>query len=139
MRIRVLKADQPDIRPNSESGDSRYILNEDYIFTLSIDDKRHSFKIPKGFEYDGASVPNLFMFLIGFERDGVHRPAALIHDFLYVSVGSIKNVHKKSFQVTRKDADRIFLKVMEHVGVKSWHGRLGYWAVRGFGWMFERF
>jgi hypothetical protein len=44
-----------------------------------------------------------------------------------------------SFVFTRKDIDRLFLQAIEFHGIKSWHGRLAYLAVRGFGWMKIKF
>lgn len=139
MRITVHELSQPDIRPHGESGDDRYILNEDFKFVLCIDGANRSFTIPKGLTYDGASVPRFAMALIGFERDGIHRAGALVHDFMYRRNGVIWDKRLTPFHYTRKDADRVFLKCIEHHGIKSWHGRLAYLAVRGFGWMKQRF
>ena len=111
---------QPDIRPISERG-KRYGLNGQYEYNGII--------VPKGFEYDGASVPRIFMFLVGFERDGIHRPAALVHDFLYRNRGHVGGLGciKK---YTRQESDRIFFDILKSVGVMHWHAQLAYLAVR---------
>jgi hypothetical protein len=115
-------------------------LNENYSFEIEIHEcHKKRFVIPKGMTYDGASVPQLFMALIGFERDGVHRAAALVHDYLYRESGFIFDNQNRVFRYTRKDADRIFLMGMQFHGIKSWHGRVAYLAVRGFGWLYSRF
>jgi len=111
---------QPDIRPIRERG-KRYELNKSYVY--------EDITVPKGFQYDGASVPRIFMFLIGFERDGIHRPAALVHDFLYQNKGYSGN-NNQVVVYSRKQCDRIFFEIMKKVGVMHWHAILAYYAVR---------
>ena len=45
-------------------------------------DKTYSFKIPKGYCYDGASIPRLFWRVIGSNTDNKFLIPALIHDVL---------------------------------------------------------
>jgi len=139
MRIKIIDSPQPDIRPHGESGNNRYKLNENYRFVLGIDGEQHTFQISKGMTYDGASVPRFAMALIGFERDGIHRAGALVHDYFYRRMGRVADINMISFVFTRKDIDRLFLQAIEFHGIKSWHGRLAYLAVRGFGWMKIKF
>lgn len=140
MIVDIKTSKQPDIRPHSESGEARYILNEDYRFSLKyVDGHRRYFKVPKGFLFDGASVPRLFMFLIGLERDGVHRAGSLIHDYIYRNKGVIKSNCRCVFRLTRKQGDQLFYKVNKDRGLKSWHNRIAYLTVRGFGWLHARF
>ena len=44
--------------------------------------KRYNFKIPKGYCYDGASIPRLFWRVIGSNTDNKFLVPALIHDVL---------------------------------------------------------
>lgn len=106
---------QPDICPVKESGDL-YELRENYTFEL----KGHKYVILAGFMYDGASCANLL-----FQRDGIHRAAALVHDWLYVY---------QPPGVTRLDADKKFKEMLLAAGVKSWHVWIAYRAVRLLGW-----
>lgn len=138
MPIQIIDLKQPDIRPNSESGENRYILNESYDFTLKIKGFDRTFRINRGFTYDGASVPRWAMFVIGFERDGVHRAASLVHDYLYGCNLTIRDNTGRWHVLTRKEVDKIFLLGMEHHGIKSVHGRLGYLTVRALGWLFTK-
>jgi hypothetical protein len=112
---------QPHVISVREKG-KRLELQEDYTYK--------NITIPKGFRYDGASVPRLFMFLIGFERRGVHDPAALVHDYLYQNRGYIDSNEKKILKYIRKDSDNIFYDIMKIVGVMKWHAKLAYYAVR---------
>ena len=114
--------EQPDVRPVKENG-KRYKLYQNYTYENIV--------VPHGFQYDGASVPRIFMFLIGFERDGIHRCAALVHDWLYRNGGKIENVADNSVTTyTRRYADHTFYVMLKKVGVKSWHAKAAYWAVR---------
>lgn len=75
---------------------------------------------PQGFETDFASVPRFFWRVL--PPWGRYSPAAVIHDHLY-STG----------KVSRADADRAFLTLMQRLGVPAWKRTVMYWAVRLFG------
>lgn len=75
---------------------------------------------PQGFETDFASVPRIFWRVL--PPWGRYSPAAVIHDYLY-------HTHK----VSRADADRAFLTLMQRLGVPAWKRTVMYWAVRLFG------
>lgn len=44
--------------------------------------EKYSFTIPKGFCFDGASIPRIFWRLIGSNTDNTFLIAAMIHDFM---------------------------------------------------------
>ena len=44
----------------------------------------HWFEINKGFEYNGASIPSAFWFVIGEPTEQKFALASLIHDYLYM-------------------------------------------------------
>lgn len=76
--------------------------------------------VPHWFLTDLASIPKFPPGLRTiFIRNGNHRIAAVIHDFL---------CRKKNFP--RKLADQIFLEAMRLRGVGKLKSRLMYWAVR---------
>jgi hypothetical protein len=82
--------------------------------------------IPTGFLTDGASVPRCFWNV--FYPFGPYFPAALLHDFLYSRASTAH------FNMTRKDADNLFLEAMYNLGV-GWASRHAiHSAVRAFGW-----
>ncbi len=78
--------------------------------------------VPAGFETDLASVPRaLWSILPPF---GKYMPAALIHDYGYITQAR-----------SRKETDLIFRESMKVLGV-SWRRRnVMYWAVRAGGWL----
>lgn len=110
--------EQPDIRPVKESGDI-YVLMEDYPFTF----QGSYFYVPKGFRNDGATCAKLL-----FQRDGVHRAAALVHDYLYSKQGLLNGL-----AYTRKQADCKFRDMLKEYGVQSMHVAAAYAAVYVFG------
>jgi hypothetical protein len=114
---------QPDIRPQSESG-ALYRLNDPYVFFLGME----KIVIPTGYRYDGASYAALL-----FQRDGIHRAAALVHDFLYENKGHVQGV-----TYNRLAADEAFKRLLKLCGVKNWHVAVAYFAVRAFGWLYWR-
>ncbi len=79
-------------------------------------------EIPPGFRFDGASVPRAFWWLIRPFGPNVVM-AALVHDCLYAH----------GLGCRRAEADRIFLRLLEHEGMGRIRRELAYWAVRAFG------
>lgn len=81
--------------------------------------------VPKGFITDGATIPQLFHFLLppycSYGR------AAILHDFLY-----------RNPQFNRKEADLIFRQYMKELGVHSWKTFVIFWIVRIFGGISRR-
>lgn len=109
------------------------------IFEVHISDIRPekiAIKIPKGFITDGASVPRIFW--IYLPRFGKYTKAAIVHDYLYKGCGSAYEQFGISgyfsINITRKESDLIFKKIMKVSGVNKVKCWLMYNAVRIFGW-----
>lgn len=81
-----------------------------------------------GFVTDLASIPRLFRFAISVNDR--HRPAAVIHDWLYCyqKVGGR--------WIERAEADRVFYVAMRARGVGLIKARTMYAAVRMGGWLY---
>jgi hypothetical protein len=83
-----------------------------------------------GFVFDFASIPRLLWPLVPPTGDGhnLYGLAAVWHDWLYA--------HKEigARPITRKEADRLFLEIMLHVGVAPWMARAMYHTVCVAGW-----
>lgn len=88
--------------------------------------------VPVGFSTDFASTPRILWPI--FPKQGVYSIAALVHDFLYKSNGRhvLMSPPVKAL-MSRKDADRTFLSLMELLGVEKWTRKMMYRAVRMFG------
>lgn len=109
---------------------NRWRLEEAYSYL----DGDHEITVPEGFEFDLASIPRAFWWLIAPFELSIAAP--LLHDFLYhhggdPPAGSIEPVRTYS----RAAADRLFRHVMEVEGVPGWRRTLAYAAVRAFGWL----
>lgn len=90
-----------------------WVVNEDWDF--------YGHTVPRGFVTDLDStphIPGLFAIVKGRARW-----SALGHDFLYSSTN-----------VTRYEADRLFLRGMLEEGVPPWIANPMYLAVRSLGW-----
>lgn len=78
--------------------------------------------VPKGFETDLASIPQIFRSII--PQVGRHAQPAIVHDFCYVN---------DQGGMTKKEADEMFLDGMKSVGVGWLRRRAMYLAVRAGG------
>ena len=76
--------------------------------------------VPIGFKTDFASVPRIPV-IYALVGDRAHYPA-VIHDYLY-SVDAKPNV-------SRKEADLVFLEAMEARGIGWLYRKMMYWGVR---------
>ena len=99
--------------------DKYWEVLEEYSYETS----RGLVVVPKGFMTDYASVPKIFRNIIN--TYGKHGRAAVVHDWLYSSQCKI--------DVTRAEADKIFLEIMIEWNVKKYKRILMYVLVRMFG------
>jgi len=75
--------------------------------------------VPVGFKTDLASIPRVPFLRSMFMVNGLHRAAAIIHDYLC----------RLGMGFSRKTADKIFLEAMKVSKVPRLRRRLMYWAV----------
>jgi len=93
------------------------VITEDYYY---IHEGIQLF-IPKGFKWDGASIPKILWPILGGPF-GRYSFAAMVHDFLYASR-----------EVPREVADQIFYDLMLAHGVSKFKSKIMYKAVSMFG------
>lgn len=84
---------------------------------VCVVDKDLTIVVPAGFSTDFASVPRIFWSIL--PPWGPYAPAAIVHDYLYVT-GIIP----------KKQADDIFLKIMKNLKVSKWKRNTMYQAVK---------
>lgn len=85
-------------------------------------------RVPAGFITDLASIPvplNLFI-----RRAGLHRQAAILHDWLYANNGLIRGLI-----LSRLGCDELFFEAMESSGVGYFKRYSMFWGVRSGGWV----
>lgn len=69
-------------------------MNKKNLRVMLVDNKKnisYKFSIPKGYCYDGASIPKLFYRVIGANTDNDFLIAALVHDVLCENHNYINN------------------------------------------------
>ena len=134
----------------------KFVIHKDYTITIDfLKDRECDFKwlsigkdgkitvkgsVDKGYAWDGCTPKINFLQITWGTFDGKlkrfdkgdYKPytyyASMVHDVLYQ--------YKRCVPVTRKEADKIFLKMLRKAGY-MWAG-LYYIAVRMFGWEFTR-
>jgi len=137
--------EQPCVIPmKKDRYGNTYYLHDNYVYS----DDQIELLVFKNFRYDGASVPRLVWTLSGLTPDGLIRAAALVHDIIYLQDGLPSKINpvayykirfKKKLIFTRKDADKIFLKIMIESGVAKWRAKLAYRFVRIGGRFYRNF
>lgn len=94
-------------------------LIEDYVYNV----KDYIIKVPRGFITNFASIPKVFRIIL--LPYGKYSSASVVHDWLY---------SKKCYmQISRKEADNIFLEIMEECEVNFVIRYSMYILVRMFG------
>jgi len=87
-----------------------------------VTDSGQTILVPSGFVMDGASIPRSLWFAVGHPLMGNFARAAAIHDYLYTT-----------HEVSKAEADQIFLDIMIIDKVKPWRRIAMYYAVKFFG------
>jgi len=110
-------------------GKRHWEISKDFVYEI------HGIKyvIPKGFKFDGASVPK---FLATFLSPvGVLLLGGLIHDYAY-KYAALKPALKKDdlLIVDQKKADKIFRDINIEINGFYFLNYLAYWALRLGGW-----
>ena len=82
--------------------------------------------LSSGFNWNGASIPSAFWFVIGEPTEQKFALASLIHDYLYM------------MRADRSQADSTFRELLDWAGVNGRRVALMFWAVRAGGWWFYR-
>lgn len=143
----LMPVNHPNIEPIT---DKLYRLERNFSYTWKMPWRKKGsvlvqrIIIPKGFLYDGASVPRLVWTISGIRPDGLIRAAALVHDYLYRHKGilpegkylylnSNKTWHNLYTLWNRKLSDKLFIRIMREAGMKKYKRRIAYIAVRIFG------
>lgn len=138
---------QPNLEPigETENGHPIYKLETTYAYQwIAPDGRARRLIIPAGFICDGASVPKiLWHFML---PDGLHRAAALVHDFLYeyrgkLPIGSYQRLTGNKWEIIdaqweRRHADKMFARILRESNVSKFKRRNAYRAVRAGGWTY---
>ena len=107
-----------DLKVNIVGQNVFIVLEDVVVYSLG-----YKITVKKGFDFDGASIPQALWSLYGNPLSGKFRIAALVHDALYASE-----------TLTRELADAIFLDLMKQDEVRYVKRQTMYYAVRSAGW-----
>ena len=112
-------------------------ITEDWKFGLQMDGQKTvtSFMIPKGFVFDGASVPKPLRSWLS--PMGVLLSGGLVHDYVY-KFETLRLSTKKAQAITKKDqkwADMLFRDICIDVNGFKLINYLAYYALRLGGWL----
>ena len=107
---------QPEVEPLPHS--NFWILKEDYCFFVN----EKPYWIPKGYVWDGASIPRIVWGIIGAPSEPDFLAASLIHDWIYLT-----------HIFTRAEADEAIFQILKQSDVSLWRRRCIWAAVRTFG------
>jgi hypothetical protein len=113
-----------------------FVVLESFIYEIGELGSHRSIRVPAGFRTDFASVPRPFRNL--FSPAGTYGKAAVIHDYLYndgyvtemLIDSETGDTYERHINVSRKEADDIFLEGMIVLGVGWWTRTLIYRAIR---------
>ena len=111
-----------EVTNGSLDGLIEYKLIEGFQY-YRTDNPKDILTVPVGFLTNGASIPRLFWSIVpptGTKKNRVFQPA-ILHDYLY-----------ETGEVSRKDADKIFLEAMKAMKVNWFIRYIFYWCVRLF-------
>lgn len=122
---KLVPFEQPLLFPIRYQGEELYQNFEDWTVTVNGQD----IKVPAGLVVDGASVPRACWFFM--PPDGLHRGAALFHDWSYINRGC--NLTRGP-PLTRKETDEAFYNLMIEAGVSPNVAGIAYRGVRLGGW-----
>ncbi len=93
----------------------------------SLENPKGNITVPKGYEFDGASVPVPFSWIYP-RASSKYQQAAAVHDYIYEKLGN---------KLTRKEADQIFYDGLIALNIHWFHASVMYYAVRiggGYWW-----
>ena len=112
------------------TGSRHWIVAKDFVFTMDDPDGTGptEFVIPKGFQFDGASIPKFLHTWLS--PTGVLLMGGLVHDYAY-KYATLKRKGKGTLgTITQKDADVIFRDINVEINGFKFLNYLAYWALR---------
>jgi hypothetical protein len=130
---------RPDVSRNPLNG------NLVVLSTYRLDFGNLTLVIPRGFEYDGASIPRIARPFI--DRQDLGEIGVLGHDFIYHYAGQmppgsvlirhesgLSEINFSTYTIPRSVADLVMVHGMELDGVARAVQATAYQGVRRFGW-----
>lgn len=120
-------------------GYRRLRLVEPYEYQYKSNGVQHRIIVPKDFEFDGSSIPQLFWTILGQHPEGLMEGPSVIHDLMdkydglvssYVSYYTGEKWVRYNKRWSWKEAALLFRTMMKEAGIKRWRANVAYLAVR---------
>ncbi len=122
---------------NEPLGIKEFILIDSQETTFSLNNEIVTLEAPKGFIWDGATIPRLFWSIIGYYPAGIMLPPSLWHDLIYINKGILFNKETNTdIFISRKDCDLLFKEHCVIMGVNPKAANKMYNIIRKFGWIY---
>lgn len=132
VRIRVIETNDKKAK---EKKKYPFKLDNDVVVTIDTDERRFSFKIKKGYIWNGADIPRCFWRLIGSRTDNAYLKASMVHDFMlehkkYILEDVLKS--SMSFKEYRRLTSLIFRQILKDTGTNTIKANIMSWCVDVF-------
>lgn len=115
--------EEPKISINLNDKKKPYVLLNNVVYLAHTDKYTYRIAIPKGYSFDGATIPRFFYRIIGSKGEIEFLPAALIHDWLCENKSFIE---KHGVQISSD----IFRDILILYKVPKWKAKTMATAVR---------
>lgn len=139
VRIRVIdfKNDSPELIEDKNK--YPFKLDNTVIVSILTMDRRFNIRIPKGYSWDGATIPQFLWSLVGSKENTKFLIASLVHDYLLQNMKYIyRRVLTKSLPIKdfRKLTTDIFEYILKENGVNKFKAGImanavQFWQVTG--------
>lgn len=119
-----------DVSEGTDKAGSSWELIEPFsVYTETL---KAIVTVPSGFRCDGESIPSILRWLV--PPFGQTKRGAFAHDYLY-RLGGYKATNGNFVQVTRKQADDVYLELVKAKGAPTWRASMRYRVLRLVGWI----
>lgn len=126
-KVSMLFATPEMTRKEREAIEAKPFLNNEELQVKLVDYdklKTYEFVIPKGYRWDGASIPRVFWRMIGSKTEPEFLIPSMIHDVLCENHRYVDN--------DRYFADKVFERLLYAAGVPAFHRWLMFHSVDNF-------
>ena len=130
VRVRVIETNDKKAK---EKKKYPFKLDNDVIVTIDTDERRFSFKIKKGYIWNGADIPRFLWRVVGSRTDNDNLIASLVHDYmLEYRWEIIEDVLKNSMDIKeyRRLTSLIFRQILKDTGTNTIKANIMSWAVQ---------
>lgn len=132
VRVRVIETND---KKADEKKKFPFKLHNDVIVTVDTDERRFSFKIKKGYIWNGADIPRCFWRLVGSRTDNAFLTASMVHDFMLENKKFIlEDVLKNTMTIKeyRRLTSLIFRQILKDTGTGTIKANVMAWCVDVF-------